>query len=342
MSRRIFCRTQDMRHETRNSRLKIRDIRHGSLKSGVLSLPLELLISIFLLIASIYPAGRAHGDQRKSDYLTPASIKIVSGDHQSGGAGMALAAPLVVEVLDLGLRPLPAAKVEFTVVAGGGTVGPGGAASISVDTDRSGRASVTLILGKTREVNMVKVRAGEADPVTFTATVISSPPSLEPIGDKQVDEGAMLSFTVSATDPDPEDTVTLSVSALPSNASFDPSTGVFTFTPDHTQSGVYPVTFTASDGSLTDSEEINITVRDVNRSPVLNPIGNQSVDENDEIVIAISATDPDGDALSFSASGMPSGAVLQQQQGEHGGSPLQCTFTWTPGLDVVTCDIHCQ
>jgi RHS repeat-associated protein len=47
---------------------------------------------------------------------------------------------------------------------------------------------------------------------------------------------------------------------LPEHASFDGTTGVFSFRPDGGQVGAFQVTFVASDGSLTDSETITITV----------------------------------------------------------------------------------
>ena len=56
-------------------------------------------------------------------------------------------------------------------------------------------------------------------------------------------------------------------------------TGTFSWTPDFDAAGAYPVTFTASDGSLTDFEAITITVNNVNRPPVLAEIGPQMVNE---------------------------------------------------------------
>lgn len=83
---------------------------------------------------------------------------------------------------------------------------------------------------------------------------------------QSVDENRSLTFSVEATDPD-GDAVTYSAEGLPAGASFDPATRQFSWTPDYTQSGVYTVTFTASDGdksySLSSTKEVTITVRDV-------------------------------------------------------------------------------
>ncbi|MBI5096612.1 MAG: DUF1566 domain-containing protein, partial [Nitrospirae bacterium] len=86
-------------------------------------------------------------------------------------------------------------------------------------------------------------------------------PILDPIGSKSVNEGVLLSFTVSGSDPD-GDSLTFSASQLPSGATFDPSTRTFSWTPNYTQASLYSVTFAVSDGSLTDSETVTITVND--------------------------------------------------------------------------------
>jgi photosystem II stability/assembly factor-like uncharacterized protein len=291
-----------------------------------------IIISLVFLITAFYTFEGA----AKIPYTGPGKILIISGDDQSGGAGTVLPEPLVVQVLDTSNRPLYMASVSFTVTAGGGKLtrsvklDPQGKTAISVDTSSNGIASAELILGMSKVDNVVEVRSGEVGPVKFTALVQNTPPVLAPIGDKYVEEGTILKFPVSATDPDPGDTLTFSTSALPANATFDASTGFFTFKPDGNQAAVYSITFSVSDGYAADSETIAITVEDANQPPVLNPIANQTVDEMATLAFNISASDPDGDNLTFSATGMPSGSVLEHQQGSS-----QATFKWTPGPDEV-------
>lgn len=89
---------------------------------------------------------------------------------------------------------------------------------------------------------------------------VNSPPQLDPIGDKAVLEGETLLFIISASDPE-EDPLAFSAFDLPAGAVFDPDTQVFTWTPTYGQAGVYAgVTFSVSDGELSDSEAITITV----------------------------------------------------------------------------------
>ena len=89
----------------------------------------------------------------------------------------------------------------------------------------------------------------------------NTPPELDAIGDRTVDEGSELSFTATASDAD-GDALTFSLVDEPSGASIDPNTGVFTWTP---ADGPATATFTVvvSDGMDTDEEEITVTVLNV-------------------------------------------------------------------------------
>jgi len=161
---------------------------------------------------------------------------------------------------------------------------------------------------------------GGADSATVTITVnaVPDPPTLAPIGDKSVSENSLLSFLISATDPD-DDLITYSCPNLPSGAVLSGET--FAWTPTSGQAGVYEVTFVASDGQQQDSETITITVINVNRQPLFTPaIGDKSVFEGNELRFTISAIDPDGDPIMYSAPNLPTRAVFSGD-----------TFTWTPG-----------
>jgi hypothetical protein len=163
------------------------------------------------------------------------------------------------------------------------------------------------------------------DSEDITITVLSSAnnaPVLDTIGDKSVDEGELLEFTISATDPD-DDLLTFSASNLPQGASFNTGTRTFFWAPGSSDIGTYDnVHFEVSDDELTDSEDITITVLSIpNNAPVLDTIGDKSVDEGELLEFTISATDPDDDLLTFSASNLPQGASF------NAGTR---TFSWTP------------
>jgi hypothetical protein len=159
-------------------------------------------------------------------------------------------------------------------------------------------------------------------------------PVLDPIGDKTVTEGQLLTFTATATDADAGETLTFSlINLIPAGAAIDPNTGVFTWTPTPDQGpGASDVTIQVSDNATeacTDSEIIHVTVLDAggeNQCPVLTPIGNQTVNELTLLTFTAVATDADaGQTLTFSLDpGFPTGAAIDPSTG---------VFTWTPTED---------
>jgi len=100
------------------------------------------------------------------------------------------------------------------------------------------------------------------------------PPVVTAPSTEQVDEGASLSFTVTASDPD-GDPVAVSASSVPEGATFTDNgnnTGTFSWMPGSTQSGGYVVAFSGNDGhGATGTASTAITVHDVTPPP--NPGG---------------------------------------------------------------------
>lgn len=84
-----------------------------------------------------------------------------------------------------------------------------------------------------------------------------------------IEEGQLLSFSVTATDLDATDNITLSALSLPNNATFNQVvgtssvTGTFSWTPDIGQIGFYNITFSASDGTTTTNSSVGITVTQI-------------------------------------------------------------------------------
>jgi len=89
--------------------------------------------------------------------------------------------------------------------------------------------------------------------------IVNSAPILSAIGNKTAIKGNNLNFIVSATDID-NDSLTYSIINIPSGATFINKS--FNWTPSSNQIGIYNITFTVSDGKLTDAEIITITVVD--------------------------------------------------------------------------------
>ncbi|HEX6179836.1 MAG TPA: putative Ig domain-containing protein, partial [Chitinophagaceae bacterium] len=96
-------------------------------------------------------------------------------------------------------------------------------------------------------------------------------PILAAIGNKKASAGGVLSFKANGTDADiPVQPLSYSISFLPNGASFNQTTGDFSWTPSASQSGDYVTTFSVTDGIATDEETITITVN--KPSPRLAPV----------------------------------------------------------------------
>ncbi|ATG92568.1 hypothetical protein MKLM6_4410 (plasmid) [Methylomonas koyamae] len=94
--------------------------------------------------------------------------------------------------------------------------------------------------------------------------VVPHAPVLQFIADKTVSEGKSVGFIVEASDADGTVPV-LTVAQLPAGAVFADrrdGVGLFSWTPNHDQAGVYYITFTASDGALKAQRTAKITVID--------------------------------------------------------------------------------
>jgi hypothetical protein len=164
--------------------------------------------------------------------------------------------------------------------------------------------------------------------VTSAAVIADEPtnsaPVLATIGSQSVSEGGVLSFTISATDAD-NDALSYTTSTLPEDAIFDATLRQFrwpTTYDNSTNNRIISVVFTASDEVDSASETVTITVLHSNRAPVLAEIGPQNLVEGEPYSIDIEASDPDGDTLTYTASGLPEDSVFE---------PLTRSFNWIPG-----------
>ena len=132
----------------------------------------------------------------------------------------------------------------------------------------------------------------------------NTPPVLGTIGSKSVNEGGLLTFTVSASDPD-GDGLTFSASNLPTGASFNPSSHVFSWTPDYGDAGIYNVQFTVTDNGTPAESDLEIVPITVVEPPASNLPPDQPIiasphdgEMETDLLLTVETepfSDPDGD-----------------------------------------------
>ncbi len=165
--------------------------------------------------------------------------------------------------------------------------------------------------------------------VTKTVKVIvthtNRPPVIMPMADITVKEGQTVQATAEVRDPD-GDPVTVAYSA--------PLNGDGEWQTNKGDAGEYDVTVTASDGKENVETSFTITVIRRNNAPVMANIAAINAKEGDRIVIPATATDADGDKVTFTFS-PPFDKNGVWQTGYEDAGTYNVVVTASDGIDTV-------
>ncbi len=150
----------------------------------------------------------------------------------------------------------------------------------------------------------------------------NSPPTLDPLPNRNVDEGTLLTFTATATDANvPAQTLTFSLDpGAPAGAAIS-ADGVFTWTPSEEQGpGSYPISVRVTDNGVPPMDDVKaftVTVLEVNQAPQLGLIDNAVLYAGQTLRITNSAFDVDipQQELTFDLMDAPSGMTIDPSNG---------------------------
>ena len=164
---------------------------------------------------------------------------------------------------------------------------------------------------------------------TITVNNVDRAPTVTAPPTASGNENSLITVNVTASDPDGTAITSLTATNLPAGATFTPNgsktAGTLSWTPSYTQSGVYTVTFTATN-ALSGSANTQITVNNVDQAPVVTAPATASANENALLTVNVTAADPDGSAITtLTATNLPSGATFTPN-----GSKTAGTLSWTP------------
>jgi hypothetical protein len=138
------------------------------------------------------------------------------------------------------------------------------------------------------------------------------------------DEDTPRAITLTAIDTDP---LTYTVVTTPTFGLLTGTPPNLTYTPNADYFGPDAFTFRANDGTFDSNvATISLTVRPVNDAPRLALLDDVVMDEGESRSVFVSAADPEGDAITLSASGLPAFASFADNGNGRG------TLTLTPGF----------
>jgi hypothetical protein len=165
-------------------------------------------------------------------------------------------------------------------------------------------------------------------------TAFAQGPSLSPLPNVTLNAGTTQNVNVVAVDT--ANRVVSVTATLPPFATLNPPTlgtgsvvTSLTLAPSAGQVGDYTAAVTATAGGVSSVRVFQITVNAAgsDQAPIVTAPAWQHVTEGSPLSFAVSASDPDGNAISsLSASGVPTGASFTAN-----GSNSSGTFQWTPG-----------
>src|SRR5689334_19995260 len=217
-------------------------------------------------------------------------------------------------------------------------------ATFSTSTGRLQGTPATANIGTFANIT-ITVTDGQdtAQLPAFTITVSAAPnraPTISGAPATTVVQGNAYAFTPTASDPD-GNTLTFSIANKPAWAAFSTSTGALSGTPGAGNVGATSgIVITVSDGTLTASlAAFTLTVTaPQNRAPTISGTPMTTVVQGNAYAFTPTASDPDGNTLTFSIANKPAWAAFSTSTGALSGTPSAGDVGTTSGIVITVSD----
>ncbi len=194
-------------------------------------------------------AGSFTVTETATDSSTPAktatstqSVTVYTSLPLSTTFGVSSSSPQVGQAVTFGASATGGtAPYTYTVSFGDGGTGSGKSVTHTYSAAGSYTATVTVTDSASPQASISK---------SLTVNVLALvPPLLTVPANQTVTTGTWVNFTVTATSANTGGTVALSATGLPTGATFEPTTGLFSWKPSSSETGSYTITFIATDSS---------------------------------------------------------------------------------------------
>src|SRR5437870_796951 len=192
--------------------------------------------------------------------------------------------------------------------------------NVQSGTTRTGNIHLAPVGGTSgtfaASVTATSLATNDTKSFTITVQAVNRAPVLAQPANMTVNEGQVANQTITATDPD-GNPLTFSkvsgpayVTVTTTTQGTGTATGNIALAPGFSDAGTATASVSATDGSLSDGKSFTITVNNVNQNPVLAQPANMTVNEGATANQTLTATDADGQALTFTKAAGPTYATV--------------------------------
>ncbi|HOT98044.1 MAG TPA: FG-GAP-like repeat-containing protein [bacterium] len=281
----------------------------------------------------------AHGAPASPDTLSvrftagsAARLERLSGEGQTGEVGAALPVPLVVMLTDSFSHPLGGEEIEVTLHNPDGTM----SALPAVHTDSAGKASWIWTLGKKAGACTLSLTHAPLPAVTFTAVARPSAPAMlvKISGDQQQARANNLLplFLIAQLEDQYENPVPgqqLVITMNDPGSQSNPAGSVWCNSLGRVSLSWHLGTLAQQQLQLSAADDPSVRALFTatvipNQVPSISCPKDTSLKAGASLLYYVKASDPDGDPVTLSATGLPAGAQFTASTG---------LFSWTPGMD---------
>ena len=289
--------------EIKNIQISATDIDYTTLSYSITQISDNISAVITDNILSITPSSNYFGEQ--SITLSVADEELSDSETFTVTINAINDAPVLAAVSDVSFDEDTSGSLS---VSGSDIDGDGLTYSITAGTDITAALDGSDISfsaptdfngSETFTVTVTDGELSDSQSMTVTILPVNDAPVATTglIGDTNEDQSIVVNLSGSDIDGD---NLTFSLDTDASSGSVSIDGSVATYTPTSNYNGDDSFVFTVSDGELTDTASVTLTITPVNDAPVLAAVSDVSFDEDTSGSLSVSGSDIDGDGLTYS------------------------------------------
>ena len=267
-----------------------------------------------LQVSSVNDAPTTVADSATTLEDVPVTVAVLANDSDADGDGLIVS--------------------NVSCSTGSCGINPNGSVTVTAPPNFNG----PIVCSYTASDNNGGLTSGQ---LALTVTAVNDNPVASP-DSATTDDNTLVVVPVLANDVDVDgDAVTLLAAGVCQQGTMTANAdGTITYKPNQGFNGTDQCDYTVTDpfGGV-GSGLLTVAVTEVNESPMLTNPGDQETTEGSAVSLQLNASDPDGDAVTFTATGLPPGVSIDPSTGLISGAPDPGTAGSHP-VSVTIADSH--